>query len=219
MSETNNHSAVLAFNNRIVDAVERETVKFGQRQEIYPVGTNEQGQLVLATIDAFMFSSPTNLRLKKMKTVLKALKDEGVKQSDGTEINSVWFNANVRDPFHKILRYAAKHSLEHGEPVSLAFTRRTIKSGVQAGKQIVTAKHAFEHVVTPPTPKAIAATAAAKADKPKTPAKKAPKAPRITPLNAVKASPDNTAVLNQIADNIAAQVGAEITKATLGAAA
>jgi len=174
----------MAFGNRIVDVKQTEPVKFGDRKETYPIGTNEQGQFVLATIDAYWFASPTNLRLKNMKSALAALKTQGVKQDNGLPYDSKWFDDNVRDPFHKVLKFAAQHSLDKGKPVSLAFTRRTNKA---TSEQVVTVKHGFEHTVVPAKPEQIAQKAAAKAAKQseKRANRKAPKAPRITPLASV----------------------------------
>src|SRR6185436_3466272 len=88
----------------------------------------------------------TNLRLKNIKTALKGLEKQGVKLPDGKAIGQKWFNDNVRDPFHKVLRYAARYSLKNGEPVSLAFTRRTHKD---TGVITTTAKHGFEFKTAP----------------------------------------------------------------------
>lgn len=167
--------------SRIVDEIERVPVKYGDKQEVLPISATER-----VSIDAYFFQSATNFRLKKIKTAVQGLKKAGVKV-DGKDVDSVWFNANVRDPFHKVLRFAAKHSLEHGKPVSLAFTRRTIKS---TGEQIVTAKHAFEHTVTGPKVEAIAdkAAVAAKAAKQSATRAKRQKRNRPMPGNSVGAA-------------------------------
>lgn len=147
-------SVMLPAYPRIVDTIERVPVKFGDKAETLPISVNEK-----VSIDSYMFVSPTNFRLKNVKTVVAALKKGGHKQTDGTAIDAKWFNTNVRDPFHKVLKYAAKHSLEHGQPVSLAFTRRTVKA---TGEQIVTAKHAFEHVTNAPAAKQVEQQVAAR---------------------------------------------------------
>ena len=151
-------SLIIAEFPRIQDSVERAEVKYGDRTESLPISATER-----VSIDAYFFQSATNFRLKKIKTAIAGLKKAGVKQTNGSDIDSVWFNANVRDPFHKVLRFAAKQSLETGKPVSLAFTRRTVKA---TGLQIVTAKHAFEHEVPGPgTAKAIPDAVVKKAEK------------------------------------------------------
>jgi hypothetical protein len=132
-------------------------VLFGDRKESLRVSDTE-----CVEIDAYFFASKTNLRLKKIKPALAGLKKQGVRLPDGKEIDAVWFNTNVRDPFHKVLRYAANHSLKHGEPVSLAFTRRVINK--ETGETVTTAKHGFEFK-TLPAPKHVADTADKTADK------------------------------------------------------
>jgi len=115
---------------------------------------------------------------------LAILKKAGTKQENGMDFDAKWFDDNVRDPFHKVLKFAAQHSLDKGKPVSLAFTRRTNKS---TSEQVVTVKHGFEHTVVPAKPEQIAQKAAAKAAKQseKRAQRKAPKAPRIKPLASV----------------------------------
>jgi len=138
-------------------------VLFGDRKESLRVSDTD-----CVEIDAYFFASKTNLRLKKIKPALAGLKKQGVRLPDGKEIGPDWFNTNVRDPFHKVLRYAANHSLKHGEPVSLAFTRRVINK--ETGETVTTAKHGFEFK-TLPAPKHVAEVAdkaATKAEKKET---------------------------------------------------
>jgi len=171
-------STALVIGNfpRIQDTVERVPVKYGDSILTLPIGSDKT-----VTIDAFFFQSPTNFRLKKIGTALKGLETAKVTLPDGKPVDSAWFNTNVRDPFHKVLKYAAKQSLEHGVPVSLAFTRRTMKNG----SQIVTAKHAFEHATKAPEVaqiEASAAKAAEKANKQSAKRAKRQKSKRISPM-------------------------------------
>ncbi len=142
---------------RVQDVVERKPVQYGDRREVLRVSDN-----ATVEIDAYFFTSPTNLRLKKIKVALAGLKKSGIKLPDGSEVNPQWFNDNVRDPFHKVLKYAAQHSIDHARGVGVGFTRRTNKS---TGEEIVTAKHAFEYVTKAPKPTAIADEAAKLAEK------------------------------------------------------
>lgn len=142
---------------RVQDVTPEAPVMFGDRKESLQVSGNEKVE-----IDAYFFASKTNLKLKNIKTALNGLKKQGVKLPDGKEIGQKWFNDNVRDPFHKVLRYAARHSLSHGAPVSLAFTKRLNKD---TGVITTTAKHGFEFKTAPTKPEAVEAVADKAADK------------------------------------------------------
>lgn len=140
---------------RVQEAKSRMPVKYGDKQEALRISDTET-----VSIDAYFFTSPTNLKLKHIKVALSGLLKAGVTLPDGTKpegVNGqVWFNTNVRDPFHKVLKYAARQSLERGKPVSLAFTRRT---NLKTGEITTTAKHGFEFVTKLPQPESVASSA------------------------------------------------------------
>lgn len=141
---------------RCQDVTPGEPIVYGDRKESLRVSDDE-----LVSIDAYFFASPTNLKLKHIKTALNGLKKQGVK-IDGKEVGQKWFNDNVRDPFHKVLRYAARFSLNHGAPVSLAFTKRLNKD---TGVITTTAKHGFEFKSEPTQSEKIEEKADKAADK------------------------------------------------------
>ncbi len=136
---------------RIQDAKSAVVVRYGEEEEVLPVAGG------FVSIDRYFFSSPTNMSLKHIRIALKGLKDQGHRMPDGKEIDAAWFNTNVRDPFHKSLKFAAQFSIDHGTPKSCGFTRRKLKDG----SIIVTANHKFEHVQQLPPAQQIAADAAA----------------------------------------------------------
>lgn len=144
---------------RVQDTEERPVVRFGDRKESLRIS-----ETVTVEIDSFWFTGPKVLKLKKMKPALAAVNKAGNRMPDGKEYNAKWFDDNVRDPFHKVLRFCAKQSQDHGEPVSVGFTRRTVKS---TGEQIVTAKHGFEFKVKLPAAPAIASAVQQLADQAK----------------------------------------------------
>ncbi len=183
---------------RVQDVAERAIVNYGDKLEVLRVSDN-----TTVEIDAYFFASSTGLKLKKIKPCLAGLKKSGVKLLDGKEIDAAWFNAHVRDPFHKVLKYAAQQSLKYGEPVGVGFTRRTNKT---TGEQTVTAKHAFEFITKAPKVTAIADEAAKLAEKSAKEAAKetakseararrqAAKAAKITPV----VSPENVERLDAL---------------------
>lgn len=150
---------------RIVDVAERATpIKYGEHVETFPISKTET-----VKIDAYFFQSPKSLKLKKIKVALSGLKKAGVKLEGGGEVDSDWFNREVRDPFHKVLRFAFRYSAEHGTPSTLAFSRRKDRSG----QVTVTSKHGFEHIIVPPSPAFLEAEAAKEANRLKAIADKA----------------------------------------------
>jgi hypothetical protein len=150
-------SAVVYDFPRVQDVTPESPVVFGDRKESLQVSDTERVE-----IDAYFFASKTNLKLKNIKTALNGLKKQGVKLPDGKEIGQKWFNDNVRDPFHKVLRYAARFSINHGAPVSLAFTKRLNKD---TGVITTTAKHGFEFKSEPTKPAEVEDKADKAADK------------------------------------------------------
>lgn len=154
---------------RVQEQRERLPIRYGDKQETLRIN-----ETTTVTVDAYFFMSATNLKLKRMKTALAGLKKAGVKLPgdiipEGKPAQK-WFNQSVRDPFHKFLRYAARHSLQHGSPVSVGYTKRVNAS---TGEITVTAKHGFEFIEKLPEAATVAGEAVkqvedkAKADKEK----------------------------------------------------
>ena len=123
--------------------------KFGDKVEVLRISDTET-----VSMDAYWFTSPHILKLKKIKPAIGSLNKLKVKTPEGGEFTQQWFNDNVRDPFHKVLKYAARQSLEKGKPVSLAFTRRVV-----GDETVTTAKHGFEFVTKLAAPATVAASA------------------------------------------------------------
>lgn len=118
-------------------------VKFGESEPLsFPIGGTERVQ-----IDPALLRGRGTLRLSNIK---QALKIAG--RTNDVE-GRKWFNSQVRDPWHKVLKFATRQALEHGKPVSLGLSRRTTK---RTGQVTLTSKHGFEYVEVPPTEKAIA---------------------------------------------------------------
>ena len=136
---------------RVQDVSEPVAVRFGDHKEVLRISETETVE-----IDAFMFTGPKILKLKKIKPVLSAINKAGNRMPDGKEYSVKWFDDEVRDPFHKVLRFINRQSMEHGKPVSVGFTRRTDK---KTGTQTVTAKHGYEFEVKPPAPATVATSA------------------------------------------------------------
>lgn len=171
IAETKTRSLLPSF-----PTVEQPTVdtviKYGEQPAyVFPID-NKGG---IGRIDRALLSGKGTKRLLNIK---KALKVAG---KENTPENRAWFNREVRDVWHKVLRFAAKDSLANGKPVSLGLSLRRTKRG----GEILTSRHGFEQVVKADDAKAVAdkAVKAEKAPKaPKAPKSiKAPKAPRIKP--------------------------------------
>lgn len=146
---------------RISEPEPAVTVNYGEQQIRLPIGRETKGKkttVVYGKIDGFFFSNPRSLRLKKIKPVLSALAKLGVKQADGSAVDSHWFNRNVRDVFHKAMKFAAREAIQHGVPVSLQLSNRTEKDG----SKVLTSKHGFEYRTQAPDKVAIEQSAANK---------------------------------------------------------
>ncbi len=157
----------------IVDVVPGENVpvKYGEQSRIMPSGEGET-----VKIDSFFFTSPKSIRLKKIGAAIAGLKKQGIKQTDGTPIDSKWFNKNVRDPFHKSLRFAARIMFAKGKPTTLQLWNTTAKDG----EVMMKTKHGFELQLKAPNVQAIA-DKAAKQSRKRAKRQKA-KSARITPV-------------------------------------
>jgi len=145
-------TAIIAYEfPRVQDVADQPVIKFGDKKEILRISETQTVE-----IDAFMFTGPKILKLKKIKPVLAAINKAGNRMADGKEYSVKWFDDEVRDPFHKVLRFINRQSMEHGKPVSVGFTRRTDK---KTGSQVVTAKHGYEFEIKPPTPATVTESA------------------------------------------------------------
>jgi hypothetical protein len=113
----------------------------------FPIGANGE----TAEIDPAMLRGKGTRRLVNIAAGLKLAGLANDKSAAGIA-NRKWFNSNVRDVWHKVLKFAAKDSLAHGKPVSLGLSTKTNKKN---GQVTLTAKHGFEHVLKAPNEKAI----------------------------------------------------------------
>jgi len=146
---------------RITEPEPQTVVNYGEQQIRLPIGRETKGKkstVVYAKIDGYFFSNPRSLRLKKIKPVLASLAKMGVKQADGSAVDSQWFNRNVRDVFHKAMKFAAREAIAHGVPVSLQLNNRTEKDG----SKVLTSKHGFEYRTAAPDKVALEQSAANK---------------------------------------------------------
>ncbi len=153
-------NSLLAY-PRISEPSPAELVQYGTTKVRLPIGRDtgkKSGKVVYGSIDGFFFSNPKTLRLKKIKPVLASLTKLGIKQSNGDAVDSKWFNTNVRDVFHKAMKFAAREALAHGVPVSLQLSNRTEKNG----DKVLTSKHGFEYRQENPDKKQLEETASKK---------------------------------------------------------
>ena len=127
----------------IVESDIGAVITYGSQPALrFPVGNNGE----LAEIDPAMLRGRGTLRLVNIKAGLKL----AGKTNDAD--NRKWFNVTVRDVWHKVLKFAARDALANGKPVSLGLSKRTAK---KTGQVTLTSKHGFEHVIVPPSTKAV----------------------------------------------------------------
>jgi hypothetical protein len=132
----------------IVESTEGEVIAYGSKPALrFPIGPNGE----TAEIDPAMLRGKGTRRLVNIAAGLKLAGLANDKTAAGIA-NRKWFNSNVRDVWHKVLKFAAKDSLAHGKPVSLGLSTKTNK---KSGQVTLTAKHGFEHVLKAPNEKAI----------------------------------------------------------------
>ena len=148
----------LLVNFPCVISEERQTtvVKYGDELYIFPIGKTADGKIETATIDSALLRGRGTKRLQPIKSALK------IAGRTNDDVNRKWFNTTVRDVWHKVLRFAATDALAHGKPVSLGLSIRTSK---KTGAQVLTSKHGFEHLVTPPRVSDTESKVAARADR------------------------------------------------------
>lgn len=143
MSETNgingNGNLVMA-----IAPITRENgskaLVYGERMESLPISDTESVE-----IDAALFSGKTQMRLLNIKLALKVAGKGNDKET------RKWFNDEVRDPFHKALRYMNKRVQNEWTPKSVGFTRRHDKKG----NATITGKFGYEHSVKVATPESL----------------------------------------------------------------
>ena len=126
----------------VVRESQNTVVVYGSHPLTFPIGNKGE----IGVIDSAMLSGKNTRRLLH---ITKALKVAG--REDTTE-NKKWFNTEVRDVWHKVLRFAARDSLANGKPVSIGLSFKTQK---KTGRVILTSRHGFEHVVKEGNAKAI----------------------------------------------------------------
>lgn len=122
----------------------------------FPVGLLKSGQYEYSEIDpALIRGSMTVKRTGKDKTGkptasirgtmrLVNIKDAKKMAGKDDDAGTVWFNREVRDPWHRILKFANRLSMESGAPKSLGMSTRTTK---KTGKVVLTTTHAYEHTL------------------------------------------------------------------------
>lgn len=190
----------------IVESDGGSVIVYGSQPSLqFPTSATE-----LVSIDPALLRGKGTLRLLNIKQALK------VAGRANDPDNRKWFNTEVRDVWHKVLKFAARDALANGKPVSLGLSKRTAK---KTGQVTLTSKHGFEHVLRLATPTAIADEAAKLADKSAKEAAKetaksearakrqAAKAAKITPV----VSPENVERMDALK--------ADLSKAEAAAAA
>lgn len=117
-----------------------DEIKYGTLPALrFPVGLNKDGSYLFGEIDPALLRGKGTMRLVNIKAAKKlAGKD--------TDEGTVWFNKEVRDVFHKALKFANRLALERGVPVSLGISTRTTK---KTGRVVMTTKHGYEHEIVP----------------------------------------------------------------------
>lgn len=126
----------------IVETETGVTMEYGKGKPLsFPISLTERVEF-----DPALLRGKGTIRLVNIKTAKKlAGKDD--------KAGTVWFNREVRDPWHKVLKFAARQSLAHGTPVSLGLSRRKNR---KTGEQVLTTKHGFEFIEIPALDKSIA---------------------------------------------------------------
>ncbi len=127
----------------VVDVDTGAPVKYGREEPVMlrVSSTDEIG------LDPFFFQGARrgvqlrNYRLKKIKLALKELKGE--KTPEGGVFDADWFNDNVRDVWHRHLKFSNAYAMEHGTPVSVGATRRT---NPKTKTKVTTVKYGYEFV-------------------------------------------------------------------------
>lgn len=171
--ETTESKSLLPTFPGIVESDAGVPYKFGEQPALsFPISATER-----VSIDPAMMRGRGTLRLVNIKAGLKIAGKTN--DADGRK----WFNGNVRDPWHKVLKFAARDALANGKPVSLGLSKRTSK---KTGQVTLTSKHGFEHVLKAPEAKAVEEKAAKQS---KTRAKRQNR--RNKPLVSVGAAIDN----------------------------
>lgn len=117
-----------------------DEVKYGTLPALrFPIALNKDGSYLFGEIDPALLRGKGTMRLVNIKAAKKlAGKD--------TDEGTVWFNKEVRDVFHKALKFANRMAMEKGTPVSLGISTRTTK---KTGRVVMTTKHGYEHEVVP----------------------------------------------------------------------
>lgn len=113
-----------------------EVLEYGKRSLPFPVA---QGEWI--NIDETFLSGKFTKRLKHINVCLKLAGKDTKSKAD-----KAWFNKNVRDGWHKALRYANRQFLANGKPVSIGITERISKAKATKGDKTTTAKFGFEIV-------------------------------------------------------------------------
>lgn len=113
-----------------------EALEYGKSQYSFPIGNGN-----FVTIDEAFLSGKTTKRLKHINVCLKAAGKDPKSKAD-----KAWFNKNVRDGWHKALRYVNRTYMANAKPVSIGLSKRTDKTKANKGDIIHTAKFGYELV-------------------------------------------------------------------------
>lgn len=71
-----------------------------------------------------------SIRLKHISACLKACG-----KNPESDADIAWFNKNVRDPYHKALKYLNRQFIKDGTPIGLTLSKRTSKVKATLGEQ------------------------------------------------------------------------------------
>lgn len=142
-------------NLAIVKVADTQEITYGTVQEVFPI--NDVGGTV--SIDRAFLAGQSTFRLKHISTCLSLAGKEM------NEANKAWFNRQVRDPYHKALRFLNRQFMTIGKPVSIGLSKRVSKRKSDEGTVTVTAKFGYEYVRKPATVAGQVADKVAGADK------------------------------------------------------
>lgn len=113
-----------------------KALEYGKSQYSFPIGNGN-----FVTIDEAFLSGNATKRLKHINVCLKAAGKDPKSKAD-----KAWFNKNVRDGWHKALRYVNRTYMANAKPVSIGLSKRTDKTKANKGDIIHTAKFGYELV-------------------------------------------------------------------------
>lgn len=142
----------------VVNENKDKAIRFGSRPPlVFPVGNGENLSIDPALLRGKGTRKLVNIKVAMTLAGYPTKEKDAEKHAEGVK----WFNTEVRDVWHKILRFAAKNAMQNGKPTSLGLSTRTLKDKTV----ILTSKHGFEYTLSLPDAKAIADKAAKQSKK------------------------------------------------------